>query len=94
MSKILATDEELEKIIRENAAELTGFLDVLYEIEIRLGSTRMKVRELLELKEGDCITLDRPSSEYLIIAVDNVNIGEVEVVLTRRGTGARIVEIS
>ncbi len=94
MSKILATDEELEKIIRENAAELTGFLDVLYEIEIRLGSTRMKVRELLELKEGDCITLDRPSSEYLIIAVDNVNIGEVEVVLTRKGTGARIVEIS
>lgn len=94
MEKILVTEAELEKIVQGNAAELGGFMDVEYGIEVLLGSTKMKVREMLELREGDTIALTRPSSEYLIIAVGDVKIGEAEVVLTKNGTGARVVEIS
>jgi len=94
MVRILLTEKELEKIVHENAAELQNFLDVEYLIELRFGSTQMKVRELLELREGDCVKLDRPSSEYLVMSVNGVQVGEAEVVLTRNGTGARVVEIT
>jgi len=94
MGKILVSEEELEKIVLDNAFELDGFLDVEYGIDIRIGSTSIKVRDMLELKEGDCLTLDRPSSEYLIGTVHEVKIGEAEVVLTKGGTGARVVDVS
>jgi flagellar motor switch/type III secretory pathway protein FliN len=94
MARILVTEEELEKLVQENAIELKGYLDIEYGIDICLGSTTMSVKKMLELKEGDCVPLDRPSSEYLIVEVEGVKIGEAEVVLTKSGTGARVVEVS
>ena len=94
MGRIVVTEEELEKIVQDNASELDGFMDIEYGIDISLGGTEMKVREMLELTEGDRVSLNRPSSEYLLISVDGVKIGEAEVVLTKSGTAARVVEIS
>jgi len=83
----------LDQTVRENAVELENFLDVEYEIQVIVGASTLTVGRLLELRVGDTIKLDRPVTDHILLAIDGLAIGEAEVIITKTGTGARLVAI-
>lgn len=87
-------EDGLDQTVRENAVELENFMDVEYEIQIVVGASALTVGRLLELRVGDTIKLDRPATDHILLAIDGLTIGEAEVIVTKTGTGARLVAIS
>ena len=94
MARITITDNELEALVAEAVSDMHGFLDVAYPVDVQLGSTTVSVAELINLQEGDVVSLDCPSSGYVSIVVGNVKVGEAEVLVRKKGSAARIVQIS
>lgn len=94
MSRITISDNELEALVMEAVSEMHGFLDVVFPLDVQLGSAEMTVRQLIDLQAGDVISLDRPSSGYVEILVGEVKVGEAEVLIRKKGSAARIVLIT
>lgn len=70
---------------------------VLQEIDVRLsveiGSTKLKIRELLSLNEGSVVELDRDSSQPVDILVNGTLLARGDVVTLGERFGIRISEI-
>ena len=94
MARITISDDELEAVVMDTASDMREFLDVMYPVDVRLGSAAMTVAELIELRPGDVVSLDRPSSGYVEIVVGDEKIGEAEVLIRKKGSAARIVQIT
>ncbi len=82
-----------DDLIRENAPELGPFLDVEYRVEVLIGATKRKVREILEFEEGDTIRLDHDASHDIRLTVGDVQLASAEVIRTKEGTAARVTEV-
>ena len=72
-------------------------LKVLENIEVKLtvevGSTEMKIKDLLKLNEGSVVELDRLAGDPLDILVNNTKIAKGEVVMIGERFGIRCGEI-
>ena len=72
-------------------------LKVLENIEVKLtvevGSTEMKIKDLLKLNEGSVVELDRLAGDPLDILVNNTKIAKGEVVMIGERFGIRFGEI-
>lgn len=93
MAKTTISDDDIEQVLREGTAELSAFLDVDYLVDVQLGSARLTVNQLLKLSPGDVVSLDRASSGYVGVTVAGVRIGEAEVLVRKRGSAARLINI-
>ena len=63
-------------------------------LSIEVGSTTLKLRELLKLSQGSLLELDRTAGELMDIKVNNTVIAKGEVVETNDGKyGITVVEI-
>lgn len=91
--KLRSQVDEIELAVRENATEMQSFLDVEYWIDVHIGETKLTVEEILGLEVGSVVRLDRPASENVLLRIGDTRIGEAEVIFTKSGTGARVVEI-
>ena len=72
-------------------------LRVLENIEVKLtvevGSTEIKIRDLLKLNEGSVVELDRLAGDPLDILVNGTMIAQGEVVMVGERFGVRFSEI-
>lgn len=91
--KALEQFTESDEILKQNAPEVEAFLDIEYSIDIHIGEAVLTVGRILELDEGETIKLDRLASENILLTIEGVPVAQAEVVFTKTGTGARIVEI-
>ena len=95
--------QELEAVAVENdAAPLQSFdamvsADVLQSVPVTLsvevGRTRLKIRDLLRLKQGSVIELERNAGEPLDLLVNNTVVAQGEVVLVNDRYGVRLTRI-
>ena len=73
-------------------------LSLLKEVEVRLsvevGSTSLKIRDLLNLNEGSVVELDRYSSEMLDVLVNGTLLARGEVVTIGDRLGVRVTEVA
>jgi len=67
--------------------------DVKLQIRLVLGRTRMKIRELLNLKTGHVVKLDRLAGETVDIIVNQKIIAKGEVVVIDDNFGVRLVNL-
>ncbi|MDA0629853.1 MAG: flagellar motor switch protein FliN [Proteobacteria bacterium] len=71
--------------------------DVLQSVPITLsvevGRTRLKIRDLLRLKQGSVIELERNAGEPLDLLVNNTVVAQGEVVLVNDRYGVRLTRI-
>ena len=71
-------------------------LKVLENIEVKLtvevGSTEMKIKDLLKLNEGSVVELERLAGDPLDILANGVNIARGEVVMVGERFGIRFTE--
>ena len=82
----------------EQTAESAIAQEVIQAIPINLtievGSTTLKLRDLLKLSQGSLLELDRTAGELMDIKVNNTVIAKGEVVETTEGKyGITVVEI-
>ena len=73
-------------------------LKVLENIEVKLtvevGSTEMKIKDLLKLNEGSVVELERLAGDPLDILANGVNIARGEEVMVGERFGIRFTEVT
>lgn len=77
----------------EEPGNLNLLLDVPLEISVELGSTKMRIKEILDLGIGSVIELDRLAGEQVDILVNGKLIAKGEVVVIDENFGVRITDI-
>ena len=101
MSEEETVDVSLEQLA-EDEADGQGFdamvgADVLQSVPVTLsvevGRTRLKIRDLLRLKQGSVIELERNAGEPLDLLVNNTVVAQGEVVLVNDRYGVRLTRI-
>ncbi|OCL27096.1 flagellar motor switch phosphatase FliY [Orenia metallireducens] len=67
--------------------------DVTLELTVRLGKTRMSIKDILELGPGSVIELDRLAGEAVDLLVNGKLIAKGEVVVIDENFGFRVTDI-
>ena len=71
---------------------IDAFSRLPVEIEVRVGGRDVTLDELLQLKVGSVITLDRAAGETLEVRVGNVCLASAEVVAIEDRLAVRITD--
>lgn len=89
------TDEQPSDIphVPPSAADLQAVFDVPVKVQAVLGRSRMDIGQLMRLKTGDVVELDRRVGEPVDIFVNNRLIARGEVVLIDSALGVTLTEI-
>ena len=93
-------ENEAEAQVEETVNDKAGLdnLKVLENIEVKLtvevGSTELKIRDLLRLNEGSVVELERLAGDPLDILANGVPIAKGEVVMVGERFGIRFTEVT
>ena len=93
-------EAKVEETATETVTDKTGLdnLKVLENIEVKLtvevGSTELKIRDLLRLNEGSVVELERLAGDPLDILANGVKIAKGEVVMVGERFGIRFTEVT
>ena len=67
--------------------------DIPLRLSVEVGSTSLKLAELMDLNEGSVVELDRQANELLDILVNGTLVARGEVVTVGGKFGIRVVDI-
>lgn len=67
--------------------------DIPLRLSVEVGSTALRLSELLDLSEGSIVELDRQAHELLDIMVNGTLIARGEVVTVNGRFGVRVVDV-
>ncbi|SFS12949.1 flagellar motor switch protein FliN [Sphingomonas jatrophae] len=67
--------------------------DIPLRLSVEVGSTSLRLSELLDLAEGSVVELDRQANELLDILVNGTLVAKGEVVTVNGRFGIRVVEV-
>lgn len=70
------------------------FKNVRVSLQARLGEVSLSVDELLKLRSGSVVSLDRQMSDLVDLRLNDALIGRGEIVAVGDNFGLRIVEIA
>ena len=88
------TIAEEQNELNESAIDQEVIQAIPINLTIEVGSTTIKLRDLLKLSQGSLLELDRTAGELMDIKVNNTVIAKGEVVETSEGKyGITVVEI-
>ena len=93
-------ENETAQTNEETNSESAGIdnLKVLENIEVKLtvevGSTELKIRDLLRLNEGSVVELERLAGDPLDILANGIKIAKGEVVMVGERFGIRFTEVT
>jgi flagellar motor switch protein FliN/FliY len=78
---------------REEKSNLNLLLDVPLQISVELGSTKMRIKEILDLGMGSIVELDRLAGEPVDVLVNGKIFARGEVVVIDENFGIKITDI-
>ena len=73
-------------------AEVTPFSELMFDINVDLDTRVMSVREVLDLKPGSVIRMNRSAGENIDILAGGALIGYGEIVVIEDTMGVRITD--
>jgi len=73
--------------------ELSFLSDVCLEINVELGHSRMKIKDVLELGPGSIVQLDKQPEETVELYIGDKPLARGEVVMVEDRLGIRITEL-
>lgn len=88
--------DKLESSARLSSGEelnLDVILDIPVTISMEIGSTKINIRNLLQLNQGSVVELDRMAGEPLDVVVNGTLIAHGEVVVVNEKFGIRLTDI-
>ncbi|MET0138188.1 MAG: flagellar motor switch protein FliN [Sphingobium sp.] len=68
--------------------------DIPVRMSVEVGSTQLRLAEIMNLSEGSVVELDRQADELLDIMVNGTLVARGEVVTVNGRYGIRVVEIA
>lgn len=77
----------------EDGIDLDMLMDVPVTLAMELGRTQISIKQLLQLKQGSVVELDRLASEPLDIYVNGTLVARGEVVVVNDKFGVRLTDI-
>ncbi|MBN1593690.1 MAG: FliM/FliN family flagellar motor switch protein [Candidatus Coatesbacteria bacterium] len=77
----------------DSKADIEFLADIPVRISVMLGDATITIRELIEMRVGTVIELDRPVGESLDLNVNGSIFGKVDVTVIEDTYGLRIAEI-
>lgn len=97
MSEEEVKDHEFEDLKEESqekvSRDIEFLIDIPVEITVRLGATRMLIKELLQLGQGSVIELEKLAGEPMEILANTRLIARGEVVVVNEKFGVRLTDI-
>ena len=88
--------DKLQKTVTSASGEdlnLDVILDIPVTISMEIGSTKINIRNLLQLNQGSVVELDRMAGEPLDVVVNGTLIAHGEVVVVNEKFGIRLTDI-
>jgi flagellar motor switch protein FliN/FliY len=85
--------EQGEQPIDGTEINLDLILDVPVNISIEMGRTQLNIRQLLKLRQGSIVELDRFAGEPLDVLVNGTLVAHGEVVVVNDKFGIRLTDI-
>lgn len=76
-----------------NVRGIDMLMDISLQISVELGRTRMKIGEILSLRSGSVLELDKLAGEPADILVNGTLIARGEVVVVDEKFGVRVLEV-
>ncbi|MCG8325458.1 MAG: flagellar motor switch protein FliN [Thiotrichales bacterium] len=73
--------------------ELEAILDIPVSLSVRIGQSRLNIRNLLQLNQGSVVELDRLAGEPLDVLVNDTLVAHGEVVVVNEKYGIRLTDI-
>ena len=86
------SDEPVEDVAQLN--ELRGFLDLPIEVGVQLGRRLITFREILDLRIGSVIRMNRSAGENVDLLLERHAVGRGEIVVIEDMMGLRITELA
>lgn len=68
-------------------------LDVPVNVSLRVGNTKISIRDLMRLVEGSIIELDRPAGEPMDVLVNGTLVAHGEIVVVNDQFGVRLTDV-
>jgi flagellar motor switch protein FliN/FliY len=68
-------------------------LDVPVTVSLRVGNTKISIRDLMRLVEGSIIELDRPAGEPMDVLVNGTLVAHGEIVVVNDKFGVRLTDV-
>lgn len=72
---------------------LDFILDIPMQVTVQVGSTKMAVRELLQLGQGSVVELEKLAGEAMEVLVNNKLVARGEVVVVNEKYGIRLTDV-
>ena len=89
-----ATFPPLETKTNETSMKNLDFiLDIPMQVSVQLGSTKMLIRDLLQLGQGSVVELEKLAGEPLEVLVNHRLVARVEVVVVNEKFGIRLTDV-
>ena len=82
-------DEGSEQVKRD----IDFLLDIPVEVSVQLGTTKMMIKEILQLGQGSVIELEKLAGEPMEILANNRTVARGEVVVVNEKFGVRLTDI-
>lgn len=90
-------DHEFENLKEEkqqsSSRDIEFLLDIPVEITVQLGTSRMLIKELLQLGQGSVVELEKLAGEPMEILANSRLIARGEVVVVNEKFGVRLTDI-
>lgn len=77
----------------QGARDIGFLLDIPLDVTVQLGSTKMLIKDLLQLGQGSVIELEKLAGEPMEILVNNKLVARGEVVVVNDKFGIRLTDI-
>lgn len=75
------------------SAALENILDIPVTLSVEIGSTKINIRNLLQLNQGSVVELDRLAGEPLDVKINNVLVAHGEIVVVNEKYGVRLTDV-
>ncbi len=82
-------DENVAPILRD----IDFLLDIPVEVSVQLGTSKMLIKELLQLGQGSVVELEKLAGEPMEILANHKLIARGEVVVVNEKFGVRLTDI-
>jgi flagellar motor switch protein FliN/FliY len=80
-------------VVSHGDVNLDVIMDIPVTISMEVGSTRIPIRNLLQLNQGSVVELDRLAGEPLDVMVNGTLIAHGEVVVVNEKYGIRLTDV-
>ncbi len=82
-----------EQTQKSQLQELDFLLDVPLELSVEVGKSKVQIKDLLQLREGSVVELDKTAGEPLNIYVNSRLIARGEAVKVNEKLGIRLTDV-